>query len=222
MIAWKIRGSAWHHRLPLFSQLSFVLSLSSPSVYPRSRFVAMADTTAAAPANGTTNGTTNGADKKLHDRPQANPDAVEVAKLAGGKPDPAANTAELDKLAKSIDTVQKELVSSLSFHFAVSILTLLRHRTKFARCSAALVLLRTRLPVSDARSCAPSWTSFDRSRPVPRAPAARPWTIYVHSRMASRKRSRTFSRASPKLRTKALLMSTAAFSALSSRSKLVQ
>lgn len=69
----------------------------------------MADTTAAAPANGTT----NGADKKPHDRPQANPDAVEVAKLAGGKPDPAANTAELDKLAKSIDTVQKELVSNL-------------------------------------------------------------------------------------------------------------
>ncbi|CBQ70243.1 related to BFR1-Nuclear segregation protein [Sporisorium reilianum SRZ2] len=48
-------------------------------------------------------------EKKTHDRPAGNPDAVEIAKLAGGKPDAAANTAELDKLSKSIDAVQKEL-----------------------------------------------------------------------------------------------------------------
>ncbi|PWZ00854.1 hypothetical protein BCV70DRAFT_199219 [Testicularia cyperi] len=62
----------------------------------------MADSTPDAPA-------TNGAGKPVHERPPPNPDAVEIAKLAGGKPDPAANTAELDKLAKQIDTVQKEL-----------------------------------------------------------------------------------------------------------------
>lgn len=78
-----------------------------PGLHPHSWFVAMAENNAGVPANGTA----HGADKKIHDRPQANPDAVDVAKLAGGKPDPAANTAELDKLAKSIDTVQKELVS---------------------------------------------------------------------------------------------------------------
>ncbi|TKY85275.1 hypothetical protein EX895_006355 [Sporisorium graminicola] len=60
--------------------------------------------------NGTTAAAANGAaEKKTHDRPAGNPDAVEIAKLAGGKPDAAANTAELDKLSKSIDAVQKEL-----------------------------------------------------------------------------------------------------------------
>lgn len=67
----------------------------------------MADTAAAAPAPAT-NGT-NGTTEKKHDRPAGNPDAVEIAKLNGGKPDPNANQAELDKLAKQIDTVQKEL-----------------------------------------------------------------------------------------------------------------
>lgn len=62
----------------------------------------------------TTKGNGNGAaapatTEKKHDRPAGNPDAVEIAKLAGGKPDAAANNAELDKLAKSIDSVQKEL-----------------------------------------------------------------------------------------------------------------
>lgn len=47
--------------------------------------------------------------EKKHDRPAGNPDAVEIAKLAGGKPDAAANASELDKLTKSIDAVQKEL-----------------------------------------------------------------------------------------------------------------
>lgn len=103
-----MRGrSDGHHRPPLFPQLFSVPSFSSLHGLPSSRFVAMEDTIAATPVNGTT----NGADKKTHDRPQANPDAVDVAKLAGGKPDPAANSAELDKLAKSIETVQKELVS---------------------------------------------------------------------------------------------------------------
>lgn len=70
----------------------------------------MADTTAVQPStNGKNNTAANGAEKKTHDRPAGNPEAVEIAKLTGGKPDPAANTAELDKLAKSIDTVQKEL-----------------------------------------------------------------------------------------------------------------
>ncbi len=70
----------------------------------------MADTTAAKPAaNGNGNTAAASAEKKTHDRPAGNPDAVEIAKLAGGKPDPAANTAELDKLAKDIDAVQKEL-----------------------------------------------------------------------------------------------------------------
>lgn len=69
----------------------------------------MADTTLTPPP-AATNGTANGtADKKTHDRPAGNPDAVEIAKLSGGKPDPVANSAELDKLAKSIDAVQKEL-----------------------------------------------------------------------------------------------------------------
>ncbi|EST10210.1 hypothetical protein PSEUBRA_000626 [Kalmanozyma brasiliensis GHG001] len=68
----------------------------------------MADTTAApAAAAATTNGS-NG-EKKQHDRPAGNPDAVEIAKLAGGKPDAAANTAELDKLSKQIESVQKKL-----------------------------------------------------------------------------------------------------------------
>lgn len=67
----------------------------------------MADTT---PTTTTVPPATNGATtEKKHDRPAANPDAVEIAKLTGGKPDPAANTAELDKLSKSIDAVQKEL-----------------------------------------------------------------------------------------------------------------
>lgn len=66
----------------------------------------MADTTSAPAAAAATNGNVT---EKKHDRPAGNPNAVEIAKLAGGKPDPAANTAELDKLAKSIDAVQKEL-----------------------------------------------------------------------------------------------------------------
>ncbi|KAJ1032385.1 hypothetical protein NDA16_000412 [Ustilago loliicola] len=65
----------------------------------------MADTAAAPAAAPTTNGTT----EKKHDRPAGNPDAVEIVKLTGGKPDPNANQAELDKLAKQIDTTQKEL-----------------------------------------------------------------------------------------------------------------
>ncbi|KIS70926.1 uncharacterized protein UMAG_00851 [Mycosarcoma maydis] len=65
----------------------------------------MAETTA---TNGNGAAPIVAAEKK-HDRPAGNPDAVEIAKLAGGKPDAAANTAELDKLAKSIDSVQKEL-----------------------------------------------------------------------------------------------------------------
>ncbi|SNX82214.1 related to BFR1 - Nuclear segregation protein [Melanopsichium pennsylvanicum] len=66
----------------------------------------MADTTTQAPA---ANPATNGSADKKHDRPPANPDAVAIAKLAGGKPDAAANTAELDKLSKAIDSIQKEL-----------------------------------------------------------------------------------------------------------------
>ncbi|SAM74988.1 related to BFR1-Nuclear segregation protein [Ustilago bromivora] len=65
--------------------------------------------------NGNTSGNTNGncntngtTEKNLH-RPAGSPDAVEIAKLAGGKPDPNANQAELDKLAKQIDATQKEL-----------------------------------------------------------------------------------------------------------------
>ncbi|CDR88259.1 related to BFR1-Nuclear segregation protein [Sporisorium scitamineum] len=66
----------------------------------------------AATTNGSTNGTNGAAaaaEKKTHDRPASNPNAVEIAKLTGGKPDAAANIAELDKLSKSIDAVQKEL-----------------------------------------------------------------------------------------------------------------
>ncbi|KAJ1033998.1 hypothetical protein NDA18_000872 [Ustilago nuda] len=71
----------------------------------------MADTAAApAPASATNgNGNTNGTTEKNLHRPAGSPDAVEVAKLAGGKPDPNANQAELDKLAKQIDANQKEL-----------------------------------------------------------------------------------------------------------------
>lgn len=68
----------------------------------------MAATTNSQPSTSG-NGNTNGTEKKTHDRPAPNPDAVEIAKLTGGKPDQAANQAELDKLAKSIDAVQKEL-----------------------------------------------------------------------------------------------------------------
>ncbi|GAC93941.1 nuclear segregation protein [Pseudozyma hubeiensis SY62] len=68
----------------------------------------MADT-APAPTTANGNGAAPSATDKKHDRPAANPDAVEIAKGTGGKPDASANSAELDKLAKSIERVQKEL-----------------------------------------------------------------------------------------------------------------
>ncbi|PWN47748.1 hypothetical protein IE53DRAFT_390106 [Violaceomyces palustris] len=42
-------------------------------------------------------------------RPPPNPDAVEIVKLAGGKPDQADNTAKLDQISKDIEKTQKEV-----------------------------------------------------------------------------------------------------------------
>jgi hypothetical protein len=43
--------------------------------------------------------------------PAASGAGVEIAKLAGGKPDAADNTAKLDALKKEIDSTHEEIVS---------------------------------------------------------------------------------------------------------------
>ena len=134
----------------------------------------MAATAAAAPA---TNG--NGSSTKpQHERPPPNPDAVEIVKAAGGKPDATDNTKKLEEISKQIDKVQKEVVSTaaplcnldtLSSFFCVphlladnlpySLFSCLARRTRSVPFSQVPVPPRTLPLESDEHSCAPSWTS---------------------------------------------------------------
>ncbi|EPQ29594.1 uncharacterized protein PFL1_02813 [Pseudozyma flocculosa PF-1] len=69
----------------------------------------MATTEAAAAAAPAAPATEANGSKPQHQRPPPNPDAVEIVKQSGGKPDAADNTAKLDAISKQIEKVQKEL-----------------------------------------------------------------------------------------------------------------